>query len=159
VALAAREIVIRELTLIDFSYPLLTLRVYCSKGTYIRSLTRDIGISLGVGGCVTALRRISTGGWPETMMLPLDAVMQQRESCVLPLKQWLRHLPEIQLQETKARRFLKGQRIQMDNKIQGEVTVFFKDLLLGTGMMVPGMHRMVLHPKKGLPSAQQRLLA
>jgi len=159
VALAARLIVIHELTLIDFSFPLLTLRVCCSKGTYIRSLTRDIGISLGMGGCVTALRRISTGGWSEAMMLPLDAVMEQRESCVLPLKQWLRHLPQIHLQEAEARRFVQGQRIQMDNEIQGEVSVFFKDLLLGTGMMAPGMHRMVLHPKKGLPSAQQRLLA
>jgi len=159
VELVARSVVIHKLALIDFSFPLLTLRVCCSKGTYIRSLARDVGIHLGMGGCVTALRRISTGGWPEAMMQSLDTVMEQREACVLPLKHWLRDLPEIQLPETDARRFVQGQRIQIDSEIQSEVSVFFDNILLGTGRMEPGMYRMVLHPKKALPSAQQRLLA
>ena len=159
VVLAARPIKIHTLKLIDFSPPVATLHVCCSKGTYIRSLTRDIGVRLGVGGCVTALRRLSTGGWPKTAMLSFDEVAQQREACVFPLQQWLRHLPKILLQKAEARRFVQGQRIQMDHGTQGEVTVFFEDLLLGTGLMAPGMYRMVLHPKKGIPSAQRRLLA
>jgi len=159
VVLAARPVVIYELNLINFSFPTVTLRVCCSKGTYIRSLTRDIGTSLGMGGCVTALRRISTGSWPEAMMLPFDTVVKQHETCVLPLKQWLRHLPTILLQKVEARRFVQGQRIQMDSEIQGEVTVFFEDILLGTGIMKPGMYRMVLHPAQTLPSAQRRLLS
>lgn len=159
VVLEPRPVAIRELKLIDFSFPMVTLRVCCSKGTYIRSLTRDIGTSLGMGGCVAALRRISTGSWPEAMMLPFDTVAKQHETCVLPLKQWLRHLPTILLQKVEARRFVQGQRIQMDSEIQGEVTVFFEDVLLGTGIMKPGMHRMVLHPAQTLPSAQRRLLS
>lgn len=158
VMLAARPIVIHTLELIDVDCPLLSLRVCCSKGSYIRSLARDIGIRLGMGGCVTVLRRVSTGGWSAAMMLSFDAIMEQREACVLPLEQWLRHLPPIHLQETDARRFAQGQRIQMDNETQGEVTVFFEERLIGTGMMQQGMYRMVLHPKKGLVSAQQRLL-
>ena len=35
--------------------------IHCSKGTYIRSLGRDLGKALGVGGTLTALRRISSG--------------------------------------------------------------------------------------------------
>jgi len=158
VALAPRPVVIHELKLIDFSFPAVTLRVCCSKGTYIRSLARDIGASLGMGGCVTALRRISTGGWPEAMMLSFDAVMEQRKACVLPLDQWLRHLPPVSLREPEAQRFAQGQRIQMDSEVQGEVAVFFEDILLGTGTIRPGMYRMVLHPVRILPSAQRRLL-
>jgi len=159
VVLTARPVKIRTLKLIDFSPPMVTLRVYCSKGTYVRSLARDIGVYLGMGGCVTALRRLSTGVWPEAMMLSFDEVEKQREACVLPLQQWLRHLPTILLQKAEARRFVQGQRIQMDSEIQGEVTVFFEDILLGTSVMKPGMYRMVLHPARILPSAQQRLLA
>ncbi|MDQ6960887.1 MAG: tRNA pseudouridine(55) synthase TruB, partial [Mariprofundaceae bacterium] len=159
VVLAARPVAIRELALIDFSFPAVTLRVRSSKGTYIRSLARDIGVHLGMGGCVTALRRISTGGWPEAIMLPFDAVAEQREACILPLKQWLRHLPIIRLPKAEARRFAEGQRIQMDSEIQGEVTVFFDDILLGTGIMKEGMYRMVLHPVRTLPSVQRSLLA
>jgi len=159
VVLAPRPVAIRELKLIDFSFPTVTLCVCCSKGTYIRSLTRDIGAILGMGGCVTALRRISTGSWPEAMMLPFDTVVKQHEACILPLKQWLRHLPTILLQKGEARRFVQGQRIQMDSGIQGEVIVSSEDILLGTGIMKPGMYRMVLHPAQTLPSAQRRLLS
>ncbi len=159
VALAARPVIIHAMALIEFSPPAVTLRVCCSKGTYIRSLTRDMGAYLGMGGCVTALRRISTGGWPAEMMLPFEDVTMQREACILPLSQWLRHLPKMKLEREEARRFAQGQRIQMDNDTQGEVTVFFEDMLIGTGIMKPGMYRMVLHPERMLPSAQQRLIA
>jgi len=159
VTLAARPVEIHTLRLIDFSFPMVTLHVCCSKGTYIRSLTRDIGGYLGMGGCVTALRRTSTGGWSETMMLPFDKVAERCEACILPLRHWLRHLPQIQLEKSEALRFTQGQRIQMESDIQGEAAVLFEDILLGTGIMAPGMYRMVLHPKKGIPSAQRRVLA
>jgi len=157
VTLAARPVEIHTLRLIDFSFPLVTLHVCCSKGTYIRSLTRDIGGYLGMGGCVTALRRTSTGGWPETMMLSFDKVAERREACILPLRHWLRHLPQIQLGKSEALRFIQGQRIQMDSEVQDEVAVFFEDTLLGTATMKAGMYRMVLHPTRILPSAQRRL--
>ncbi len=159
VVLAARPVEIHALRMIDFSPPVLTLRVCCSKGTYVRSMARDIGALMGMGGCVTTLRRLSTGGWTEAVMLPFHEVENRREACVLPLQRWLRHLPKIQLQRAEARRFAQGQRIQMDHEIQGEAVIFFEDILLGTGIMTPGMYRMVLHPKKGIPSAQRRLLA
>jgi len=158
VILAARSVEIHALRMIDFSPPALTLRVCCSKGTYVRSMARDIGVRLGTGGCVTALRRLSTGGWAENMMLPFNEIEARREACMLPLQRWLRHLPKIQLQRAEARRFAQGQRLQMDHEIQGEAAIFFEDILLGTGIMMPGMYRMVLHPKKGIPSAQRRLL-
>lgn len=50
-----------EITLLNYTYPTLTLRVACSKGTYIRSLAYDIGQKLSCGAHLTALHRIQSG--------------------------------------------------------------------------------------------------
>ena len=56
-----RPITIHELTLLSMDGERLHLRVRCSKGTYIRTLCKDIGERLGCGGCMAALRRITAG--------------------------------------------------------------------------------------------------
>jgi len=56
-----REVAIYNVTLEDFTYPNATLFVRCTPGTYIRSLARDIGDQLGVGGHLASLRRLSSG--------------------------------------------------------------------------------------------------
>jgi len=161
VELAARPVAIHALELLEFEFPLATLQVECSKGTYVRSLARDIGKELGMGGCVTALRRLSTGGWPEAVMVDIETVIEKREAVVMPLSSWLRDLPEVCLDAGEGRRFLQGQRIQvgdLGDKVQSPVKVFADDCLLGTAEMKPGMKRMVLHPVRILPSAQEKLL-
>jgi|GEM_PF-344428 len=62
VVLAARPVQIRELELLDFENSLVTIRVTCSKGTYIRALARDIGIALHSGAYLVQLRRTRIGG-------------------------------------------------------------------------------------------------
>ena len=61
VELKPKTLVIDELELLEFSPESITLRVVCSKGTYIRALARDIGEALGSGGHLTALRRTRVG--------------------------------------------------------------------------------------------------
>lgn len=61
VELKAKTLVIREIELLDFNPPKMTIRVVCSKGTYIRALARDIGLALGSGGHLTGLRRTQVG--------------------------------------------------------------------------------------------------
>ncbi len=71
VELKAKELVIDEIEVLDFvdfqkagetqTKPSLTIRVVCSKGTYIRALARDIGEALGSGAYLTALRRTRVG--------------------------------------------------------------------------------------------------
>ena len=56
-----RPITIHELTLLETGENTLRLRVRCSKGTYIRTLCKDIGEALGCGGCMQELRRVSAG--------------------------------------------------------------------------------------------------
>jgi tRNA pseudouridine55 synthase len=61
VALKPQQVTIHSLELLSFELPDLTLRVDCSKGTYIRSLARDLGKLLHSGGHLTGLRRTRIG--------------------------------------------------------------------------------------------------
>ncbi|MGN0998508.1 MAG: tRNA pseudouridine(55) synthase TruB [Faecousia sp.] len=71
-----RPITIHELTLLDFTGDTALLRVRCSKGTYIRTLCKDIGSALGCGGCMEALRRTSAGEYTTHDAVPLDRLLQ-----------------------------------------------------------------------------------
>ena len=156
--LTPRHINIDEIRLLDWSSPLLKLFVHCSKGTYIRALARDIGIRLGVGGCVTGLRRLSVGGWPAETMVDIDAVRQKGRDTVVPLAEWLAHLPRMELARDLALRFMQGQRLPLENQVVDvAVIVFFEGELLGTGTIKPGFSGPVLHPDRVLPSAQKVL--
>jgi tRNA pseudouridine55 synthase len=61
VELKAKELVIDEIELLSYDMPEITIRVVCSKGTYIRALARDIGEALGSGAHLTGLIRTRIG--------------------------------------------------------------------------------------------------
>ena len=58
-----RKITIFALDVLGRTETTVRLRVHCSKGTYIRTLCKDIGEKLGCGGCMAALRRVSAGSY------------------------------------------------------------------------------------------------
>ena len=55
------KIVIHSLELLDYNAPTATVRIKCSRGTYIRSFARDLGLALQSGGCLSALQRTASG--------------------------------------------------------------------------------------------------
>jgi tRNA pseudouridine55 synthase len=61
IELKPKLLVIDDIEVLDFTLPLLKIRVVCSKGTYIRALARDIGLSLGSGAHLVALERTRIG--------------------------------------------------------------------------------------------------
>ena len=71
-----RPITIHELTLLERGENTLRLRVRCSKGTYIRTLCKDIGEALGCGGCMEALRRVSAGEYTIDEAGPLQELLE-----------------------------------------------------------------------------------
>lgn len=80
VELKPKILVIDEIELLEYSPESITIRVVCSKGTYIRALARDIGAALGSGGHLTALRRTRVGNVTIDRCLSLDdAVSMLRE--------------------------------------------------------------------------------
>jgi tRNA pseudouridine55 synthase len=70
-----REIEIFQLDCVEFIGDTARLRVHCSKGTYIRTLCKDIGAALGCGGCMESLRRIQAGAYTEKEAIPLADVV------------------------------------------------------------------------------------
>ncbi len=56
-----RKVQIFKIKLEDYTFPKLTLRIVCGKGTYIRALARDLGEKLGCGGCIESLIRTRIG--------------------------------------------------------------------------------------------------
>lgn len=61
VSLEPKNVKISSIEILDYSWPLLRLRVNCSSGTYMRSLAHDLGRSLGCGGIVEEIRRTRIG--------------------------------------------------------------------------------------------------
>ncbi|MDP4186264.1 MAG: tRNA pseudouridine(55) synthase, partial [Bacteroidota bacterium] len=57
----SRKVIISEIELLSVEWPFFEIKVVCSKGTYIRSLARDIGVALNSGAYLTALRRTRIG--------------------------------------------------------------------------------------------------
>ena len=76
VELKPKTLVIDEIELLDYSMPEITVRVVCSKGTYIRALARDIGEALHSGAHLTALRRTRVGDVTLDRCIALDAFPQ-----------------------------------------------------------------------------------
>lgn len=76
VELKAKPLEIRELEVISFEPPVLTLRVLCSKGTYIRALARDLGEALSTGAHLTGLRRTRVGEITEDSCWTLDEALE-----------------------------------------------------------------------------------
>jgi tRNA pseudouridine55 synthase len=77
VEIKPREIEVYEFEITEFALPEVSFRVTCSKGTYIRSLARDVGEKLGVGGCLSALRRTKIGEFSVENAWRLEDITQQ----------------------------------------------------------------------------------
>lgn len=68
----SRLVHVDAVDLLDYAWPTATIRVTCGKGTYIRSLARDIGKALHTGGHLASLRRLSVGPYDLSMAIPID---------------------------------------------------------------------------------------
>ena len=112
VDLPPRSVTIHRLELAGWQPPRFELEVACSKGTYIRSLVRDIGQQLGCGATLAALRRVSSGSFTLDQAVPLDRVEPDFQDGRLPLlsmDQALEHLPAVELDPEDAARLRQGQ--------------------------------------------------
>jgi tRNA pseudouridine55 synthase len=120
VDLAARPVEIARLELIDAPDPdHAVLEAECGKGTYVRSLARDIGRQLGCFGHVSALRRISVGPFGEETMISLEeleAVCHRAAAgevsladAILPVETALDDIPALAVSRADAARLQRGQ--------------------------------------------------
>ena len=106
----SRPITIFELTCLSFDGDTARLRVRCSKGTYIRTLCKDIGDALGCGGCMAALRRISAGEYGIENAVPLQELLEtdQPEQYLQNVDTMFSNYPAITLTEKQELRCRNG---------------------------------------------------
>jgi tRNA pseudouridine55 synthase len=75
-----RPVTIYQLQLAGWDPPVATLTIECSKGTYIRSLAHDLGIALGIGGSLEALRRTRVGSFTADRAMDIDSPSHEIET-------------------------------------------------------------------------------
>ena len=105
-----RPITIHELTLLGMEAEGIRLRVRCSKGTYIRTLCKDIGQALGCGGCMAELRRVAAGEYTAQEAVPLQELLETEnpEQYLRPVDSMFRNYPQVTLSEKQETRCRNG---------------------------------------------------
>ncbi len=101
-----RPVTIHELTLLGMDAEGIRLRVRCSKGTYIRTLCKDIGAALGCGGCMAALRRVQAGEYTAQEAVPLAALIaaENPENYLRPVDTMFVSCPAVTLTANQEKR-------------------------------------------------------
>jgi tRNA pseudouridine55 synthase len=139
----ARPVTIHKLEMLAYDAPMLTIRVTCSKGTYVRVLGEDIGAALGCGAHLNALRRIQVGALTVDGMVTLEQLQAHDNplSLLAPVDALLSSFPRVELTPELAARFLNGQRLALNREpvtlpeTPGRVRVYHDDKLLGTAIL------------------------
>jgi tRNA pseudouridine55 synthase len=108
-----RDVTIYNIVIEDISFPHVTFRVVCSKGTYIRTLCSDIGDMLGVGACLYSLRRLKSGIFLEEMAVCLSDYVSndnynKLSEKILPMTELLPLLCSIELEDDSAAKLRNG---------------------------------------------------
>lgn len=89
---AARPVRIHEIEILSMELPRVRIRVYCSKGTYIRTLCQDIGEKLGCGACMETLLRTRVSEFTAEQALTFTEIERRvkEQGAALPPEQWSR---------------------------------------------------------------------
>ena len=114
-----RNITIHEIQILDISYPYVRFSVKCSKGTYIRSLCRDIGEKLGTGALMADLIRREAGNFriEESLKIAeVEALVREGkvEEAIKPVDFFLRDLPMAKVREGSEGYLLNGNKLAVD---------------------------------------------
>lgn len=133
----ARAVTIHAINFLDFSGDVLSIRVACSKGTYIRVLATDIGNALGCGAHLIGLRRTEVAdlNLANTVTLAeLEALDEsQRLERLQPVDALLLSLPILAVEGEASERFRHGNPIDLSEAVSGKIRVYAGERLIGVG--------------------------
>jgi tRNA pseudouridine55 synthase len=132
-------------------HPELDLEIHCGAGTYIRSIARDLGDRLKVGGTLAALIRTGSSGFELANSLTLEELAAQAESgkfTPIAPQAVLAHLPAVILPAAIAKRWTQGQKIAWEVESASPVRVEDEaGQLLGIGQAIATPDATLLVPK------------
>ena len=114
---AARPITIYGIEILKEELPEITIRVNCSKGTYIRTLCHDIGQALSCGGAMASLTRTRVGSFLVEQAYPLSKLQELSDEgrlaeAVLPVEEVFAHLPVMCVNEAGMKALLNGNQLK-----------------------------------------------
>ena len=127
---APRPVTIHALEVLDQTAPdRYTLRVRCSKGTYVRTLCHDIGAALGCGGCMSSLRRTMAAGFTLAHSVTLDTVLQAQDpaALLLPVDAYFSGYPDLVAEPEQEKRIRNGAALPMPGLPDGRYRVYSQD--------------------------------
>ena len=135
-----RIVVIHELVLNSFSGNQMDITVRCSKGTYIRTLSEDIGAALGCGAHLIGLRRTAIAHFDLSNCYTLTQLAEmtdaERDACILPLESLMPDMPRLQLDTVQIKRLAQGQRLALDTGLpDGKVSLHGLQGFVGVGIL------------------------
>lgn len=138
---APRRVTIHQLELLQATAETLTLRVGCSKGTYIRSLAIDLGRLLGCGAHLTALRRTRIGPFAVEGACSLGDIEalppEARDGLLAAPDALIRDFPAVELTPADGHALLQGRVVGAANALPGLVRVYAGGRFLGLGEVGP----------------------
>ncbi|XFA72377.1 tRNA pseudouridine(55) synthase TruB [Thermosynechococcaceae cyanobacterium Okahandja] len=153
VTVPLRQVRIHQITILDWTtgdQPEVTLQVHCGSGTYIRALARDLGERLGVGGTLSGLRRIASGGLGIDESHALEEITPDNLPLISP-QVVLTHLPWIALDAAQVTDWYHGRALQPSSDLPEHtlvgVTCGATQACLGIGLC----NGTLLRPKVVLP--------
>jgi tRNA pseudouridine55 synthase len=147
--LPAREVEVKRFVLLSADGGSATFEMDCGKGTYVRSIARDLAQALGTLGHVTALRRTRVGPFAEEDAFSLDKLGELDHSApprglVLPIETPLDDIPAVAVMESEADRLRHGQPVFVPRALDGEVVIKVSGKAVGIGVLSEGN----LRPKR-----------
>jgi tRNA pseudouridine55 synthase len=138
-----RDVMVHELRVLGREGDRIRLLVECGSGTYVRSLVRDFGESLGCGAHVATLRRLWVDPFITPRMYSLEELQALAgtqgeaalDACLLPIEAGLASFPRIEVDAAQARRLGQGQRFQVEYATPREQVAIFDQTgrVLGLG--------------------------
>jgi tRNA pseudouridine55 synthase len=156
----ARTVSIYDIRWVSIAWPVATIELTCSKGTYIRSIANDMGEVLGCGAHLTALRRTRVGHLDIKNAVPLESIKNQQVK-LFPVDMLVQTLPKIILDPDLAQRLSLGQRvpIQVEDLSEGLIRVYQEHESPESFMGTVELQNGVLHPKRLMAQVQPNNLS
>lgn len=111
-----RDIEIFNIENIKINRNKVSFEVHCSKGTYIRTLCKDIGEKLGCGATMSALKRVQAGKFTIDTAVTLEELLENKEKYLLDLEIPLNRFDIISLNDEEGRKYINGIRLRTERK-------------------------------------------
>lgn len=124
--LPEREIKVYSIEILSFKLPYAMLKIECSKGTYIRSICRDIGIDLGCGAYMSFLIRTRTGSFTLKNCYTLDEIKKNNIEKLIIKPDLVLQMNSVYVDKSLSSKLLNGNKVPIDSEISGRVKIYIK---------------------------------